>query len=283
MAAAAQNALPGEALYPIKRGLENAEAGLATRPGRARPGPARPGRQSPGRGRGPLRRLRQPEPGLRDHRRLHPAGHRGLASCSMSSIETPRPARSSRSCAAFASDNLAELQRPRQGRACRAPGGAGGGRRRHGRIDQAGQAACPTCADGLHSLQMPPLFLTAVEARDAMDAVEPGEARQHPPGDHRQDAPQVGRRQDQGAHRGRRRHHGHHRRARRAGRAGRAAGHRRRRPARRWPPATWTPMVPAAAAPTSRRRSTRRSRTSRAASRRPCRTSSTRSWTILNP
>ena len=30
MAAAAQHALPGEALYPIKRGIEKAEAGLAT-------------------------------------------------------------------------------------------------------------------------------------------------------------------------------------------------------------------------------------------------------------
>jgi hypothetical protein len=32
MAAAAQDALPGEALYPIKRGLENAEAGLSVSP-----------------------------------------------------------------------------------------------------------------------------------------------------------------------------------------------------------------------------------------------------------
>src|ERR1700753_1405264 len=34
MAAAAQNSLPGEALYPIKRGIESAQVGLATSPTR---------------------------------------------------------------------------------------------------------------------------------------------------------------------------------------------------------------------------------------------------------
>ena len=45
MAAAAQNALPGDALYPIKRGIENAQTDLAAAQRREGPAPARPGRR----------------------------------------------------------------------------------------------------------------------------------------------------------------------------------------------------------------------------------------------
>ena len=55
-----QNALPGEALYPIKRGIEKAEVRLSIELGRPGPRPARPGRRPARRGPGPHRR------GLRD-------------------------------------------------------------------------------------------------------------------------------------------------------------------------------------------------------------------------
>ena len=84
MAAAASGALPGEPLYPVKRGVEQAgdrRADERRQPGR---GPARPGRHPPRRG------PRAPGPGLsrpraaRDHPRLLPhCRRRGLRrSCS---------------------------------------------------------------------------------------------------------------------------------------------------------------------------------------------------------
>ena len=80
MAAAAQNALPGDALYPIKRGIETAQADLSTRR-RSRKGqrPPRPGRQ-PARTRSrACSPTTRPRPEVERHaRRLRRPGERGL-------------------------------------------------------------------------------------------------------------------------------------------------------------------------------------------------------------
>ena len=171
MAAAAQNALPGEALYPIKRGLEKAEAGLSTNPG--------------ARGQDLL--------AAADSRLVEVQGlFAGSSDLSQVSVtiddftaqaieasallldefeETRDPAIID-ALHTFAADNLDELQElaktappAHQDELALAADALM-------RIDQQAQAACPSCAESLETLEMPTLFLTAVEARDAMDAVE---------------------------------------------------------------------------------------------------------------
>ena len=171
MAAAAQNALPGEALYPIKRGLENAQAQLAA------------------------------DDGARGQDLLAAADSRlvevqGLfdSSASLSQVpatiddftaqaleasgllldeyaETGDPAIIAE-LRAFAADNLDELQELAKTASAEHQDELAMAADALMTIDRQAEAACPTCTTGLESLEMPTLFLTAVEAKDAMEAVQ---------------------------------------------------------------------------------------------------------------
>ena len=78
MAAAASGALPGEPLYPVKRGIEQAGAAVRLERRRQGQGPARPGRQPPRRGpRAAGRRLRRPRLLAADRRLLPQAADAG--------------------------------------------------------------------------------------------------------------------------------------------------------------------------------------------------------------
>ena len=170
MAAAAQNALPGEALYPIKRGIENAQADLATNQG--------------AKGEDLLNaadsRLVEVE-GLFDSSSdlsqvpgtIDDFTQQALEASQLlldEFAETRDPAIID-ALHAFAEDNLAALQElaktapaEHQDELAMAADVLLG-------IDQQALAACPTCGDTLESLKMPAFFLTAVEAQKAMEAV----------------------------------------------------------------------------------------------------------------
>jgi len=171
MAAAAQNALPGEALYPIKRGLENAQAGLAT--------------SQAARGHDLLdqadSRLVEVE-GLFDG-----SGSPSQVSATIDDFtkqaneasavllaefkDTQDPAIIAE-LQSFAADNLDELQQLAKTAPAQHQEELAVAADALVRIDRLARAACPTCADGTASLKMPPLFLSSVEAKDAMDAVK---------------------------------------------------------------------------------------------------------------
>ena len=81
MAAAAQSALPGEALYPVKRGIEKAEAGLSLgSAGRGRDllAPGRPAASARSRAWWPQDAADRDAPGPRHPRGVHRPGPRGL-------------------------------------------------------------------------------------------------------------------------------------------------------------------------------------------------------------
>lgn len=168
MAAAAQNALPGDTLYPIKRGLERAEADLSR-------GDASKGRQL----------LEQADQRLGEVESLSTDGPEAQlpgtveaftsqaqegAALLMASFEADRDPADIASIRAFAADSLARLQDV----AASAPASAQVGLTEAAlalqSIDEAASAACATCSD-LPALEMPALFLTAADAGRALDAV----------------------------------------------------------------------------------------------------------------
>jgi hypothetical protein len=170
MAAAAQSALPGEALYPIKRGLEKAQAGLAT--------------DQSARGQDLLAqadsRLVEVQ-GLID-------GSDDLSQVSTTIDDfTAQAVEASEllldefeqsgdqaiidELHAFAVDNLAELQELSKSAPAEHQDELAMAADVLMRIDQQARVACPSCSSALDALKMPTLFLTAVEAHEALDAV----------------------------------------------------------------------------------------------------------------
>jgi hypothetical protein len=170
MAAAAQNALPGEALYPIKRGIENAQVDLATDKG--------------ARGEDLLdqadSRLVEVQglfdgssdlsqvPGTIDDFTQQAIEASTLL---LDEFDETRDPEIIDALHTFATDNLAELQDLAKTAPPEHQDELALAAQTLLEIDQRAQAACPTCADTLDSLKMPTLFLTAVEAQQAMDAV----------------------------------------------------------------------------------------------------------------
>jgi hypothetical protein len=170
MAAAAQNALPGEALYPIKRGLENAQAGLAT--------------DQAARGQDLLdqadSRLVEVQglfdssddlsrvPATIDDFTAQAVEATGLL---LDEFEETRDPSIIDELHTFAVDNLAELQELAKSAPAEHQDDLAVAADALMRIDQQARAACPSCASELDTLKMPTLFLTAVEAQEAMDAV----------------------------------------------------------------------------------------------------------------
>jgi Domain of unknown function (DUF5667) len=171
MAAAAQNALPGEALYPIKRGLEKAEAGLATSQ-TARAQDLLDAADS---------RLVEVQ-GLFDASddlsRVSPTiddfTTQALEASALllDEFEETRDPAIIDELNTFAAENLDLLQELAKTAPAEHQDELAMAADALMRIDQQARAACPTCADGLDALKMPTLFLTAVEAQDAMDAVQ---------------------------------------------------------------------------------------------------------------
>jgi hypothetical protein len=170
MAAAAQSALPGEALYPIKRGIEQAQAGLAT-------DPATKGKDLLDAADSRLVEVQ----GLFDSSAdlsqvpgtLDDFSAQALEATALLLDEYEQTGDPSliAQLHAFASANLDELQELAKTASPEHQDELAMAADILLQIDQKAQAACPTC-DSLDTLSMPPLFLTAVDARAAMDAVE---------------------------------------------------------------------------------------------------------------
>ena len=181
MAAAAQNALPGEALYPIKRGLEKAQTGLST--------------NDADRGQDLLAQA--------DSRLVEVQGlfdrSAGLSQVPgtiddfttqaieasdvlLDEYEKSGDASLIEELSAFAADNLDELQRLAKTAPPEAQDELAIAADALMQIAARAEAVCPDCSAQLASLEMPTLFLTANEARKAMDAAERAEIdNSHPP------------------------------------------------------------------------------------------------------
>jgi hypothetical protein len=170
MAAAAQNALPGEALYPIKRGLEKAQAGLAT--------------NQTDRGQDLLAqadsRLVEVQglvdssanltqvPATIDDFTQQATEASALLLDSYEAEQDPAIIEGLRT---FTSDSLDELREIAKTAPAEHQDELAAAADVLLQIDERAQSLCPTCASDLTALKMPPLFLTANEARDAMEAL----------------------------------------------------------------------------------------------------------------
>jgi hypothetical protein len=169
MAAAAQNAIPGDALYPIKRSLERAEAGLSS-------GSAAKGRHLLDQADQRLTEVESLSAGsdvarLPDTVDAFTAQAQEGASLLMSSFEADRDPADIDSIRSFAADALDRLQDV----AATAPASVQvqltDAAVTLQRIDEAATAACSTCSD-LPALKMPSMFLTAVDAGRALGEVK---------------------------------------------------------------------------------------------------------------
>ncbi len=167
MAAAAQNALPGDALYPIKRGLERAETDLSS-------GDGAKGRQLLDQA---THRLGEAE-ALLDSSRVTqvPATLDAFTSQAQRGAELLLSAYAAdgetgdiTTLRDFASDGLTALQELARIAPASAQERLTTAALTLQRIDQAASEACSSCSD-LPALQMPPLFLTAADATRALDA-----------------------------------------------------------------------------------------------------------------
>jgi hypothetical protein len=169
MAAAAQNALPGEALYPIKRGLEKAQTGLAT--SRADQGEDL---------------LAQADNRLVEVKGLFDSSGnlsqvpgtiddftRQAVEASDVLIKEYQSTRDESLIVElhqFASDNLDELQELSKTAAPEHQDELAAAAGTLMAIDSRARQVCSSCADELSTLEMPILFLAANEARVGIDA-----------------------------------------------------------------------------------------------------------------
>ncbi len=170
MAAAAQSALPGQALDPIKRGIERAQAGLAT--------------NQTARGQD---MLDQADSRLVEVKGLFDSSDdlsqvpttiddftaQAIAASAvlLDQFEETRDPAIIDELHAFAVDNLAELQDLAKSAPAENQDELATAADALMRIDQQARAACPSCASGLDTLKMPPLLLTTAEAQQAMAAI----------------------------------------------------------------------------------------------------------------
>lgn len=169
MAAAAQNALPGEALYPIKRGLEKAQTELAT-------SRAAQGQDLLAQADNRLVEVRELVEGSDDLTQVPTTiddfTRQALEASDvlLKEFETSREPSLVEELRTFAAANLAELQELAKNAAPEHQDELAAAAEALMSIDESAQAVCPTCASDLRALKMPALFLTANEARDAIDA-----------------------------------------------------------------------------------------------------------------
>lgn len=174
LAAASQNALPGEMLYPVKRGIEQTEVRLSLSPA--------------GKGRDLLdqanARLGEVEGLLSSEAVAGPArvpdtltafttqAHEG-ADLLLDSFRETRDPESVRTVRTFAAESIATLE----SMADTVPAGAQDELAEAavalGDIDKQASRVCPTCASGLQDLQLPGIFLARAEVDRAMQAAVP--------------------------------------------------------------------------------------------------------------
>lgn len=172
MAAAAQNALPGEALYPIKRGLERAEAGLSVSPA--------------GKGRDLLHqandRLDEVEGLLsgdslataRIPATLQDFGNQAEegADLLMASFEENRDPSAIQAVREFAADGIVLLQDLARTAPASAQDELTEAALLLSAIDGQASALCSSCAAGIPALEVPDIFLAAAEVDRAMELVD---------------------------------------------------------------------------------------------------------------
>ena len=171
MAAAAQNALPGEALYPIKRGLEQAEAGLSVSPA--------------GKGRDLLHqandRLDEVE-GLLTGDSLAtarvPATLEDFTSQAqegadllMTSFQETRDPHTIEAVREFAANGIVLLQDLARTAPAPAQDELTEAALLLSAIDEQASALCSSCAAGLPDLEVPEIFLAAAEVSRAMEYI----------------------------------------------------------------------------------------------------------------
>ena len=169
MAAAAQNALPGEALYPIKRGLENAQTGLATNP-------ADQGQDLLAQANNRLvevqglfdssGNLTQVPATIDDFTRQALEASDVL----IKEYETSQDEAVIVELRQFARDNLIELQELSKTADTEYQDELATAAEALTAIDARARAICSSCAEDLDTLVMPTYFLVANEARVAIDA-----------------------------------------------------------------------------------------------------------------
>ena len=181
MATAAQNALPGEALYPIKRGIEKAEVRLSMSP--------------TGQGRDLLHqatdRLGEAQglieadsptgtPQVPHTLRSFTSQAEEGSELLMSSYEDSRDPAAVATVRDFAASALRQLRAMESTAPPEARGDLRDAALALRDIDARAVRLCDTCSD-LPALAMPPLFLASAEADRALRRVRGGPARQQPP------------------------------------------------------------------------------------------------------
>lgn len=180
MAVASQDALPGDALYPIKRGIEKAQADLS--------------RDDAAKGHDLLaqadRRLTEVQglvgtsaesrvPGTVDDFTSQAQAGSALLLTAFDESQDGDVVVELRS---FARDSLATLQEVAASAEGEHQDDLADAAAALLRIDGQATAACPTCAEGEPALEMPPLFLAAEEANRALDATRRAQlGNDHPP------------------------------------------------------------------------------------------------------
>jgi hypothetical protein len=167
MAAAAQRALPGDALYPIKRGIEQAQAGLATSDGAK-------GRDLLGQADTRLTEIRAIVGGSSSQAQLPPtidaftAQSASGAQLLMQSYQQGNDHQAIKDLRTFTTRNLSALQ----DLARTAPPAQQDELTQAATtlldIDAAAVKACPSCAPGLQPLQMPKLFAVSADVHRAL-------------------------------------------------------------------------------------------------------------------
>ncbi|MET1058068.1 MAG: DUF5667 domain-containing protein, partial [Nocardioides sp.] len=172
MAAAAQQALPGEALYPIKRGLEQAEAGLSVSPaGKGQDllqqANDRLGEVETLLATGSLTATPQVPGTLEDFTEQAREGS-GLL---MASFEETRDPQTIVSVREFAANGITLLQDLARTAPPEAQDELAAAAQTLGEIDREASALCESCAGDLPELQVPGIFLASAEVDRALAAV----------------------------------------------------------------------------------------------------------------
>jgi hypothetical protein len=174
MAAAAQDALPGEVLYPIKRGIEQAQAELSV-------SPAGKGRDLLDQADGRLAEVRDliadqsvtGTPQIPGTIEAFTSQARQGSDLLMSSFEQTRDPASINAVRGFAADGLSALQDLARTAPPDAQDALAEAASALTQIDREAAALCDTCGSGLPVLELPSMFLAAADVDRALRQVRP--------------------------------------------------------------------------------------------------------------
>ncbi|HET6627460.1 MAG TPA: DUF5667 domain-containing protein [Nocardioidaceae bacterium] len=174
MAAAAQDALPGEALYPVKRGIERAEAGLSM-------SDAGKGRDLLGQATDRLQEVERlvdkdstpGAPQVPETLDAFSAQAAQGANLLLTSFEDDRDPSSVRAVRTFAADNVAQLTALADDVPEQAQDELAAAAVTLRDLDAQAAAICSTCATGLPAVEVPGLILARNEVDRALDTLTP--------------------------------------------------------------------------------------------------------------